>query len=147
MKEFWKTTIILSIVGLVIGLLVGVLFLIPLPPADAAETQDEYNVLLHMILSGIYGMVCMGTSSVYSIEEWSVTRATVTHLLVVSCGFCVIGSILGWITPGELMFWVVILAMIVAYWIIWLVMYMRYKKKVKKMNDDLKKWKSERHES
>ena len=143
MTDIRKNALRLSILGFVLGVLIGAAF----PLLSGSWTMD-LSMLLHLLVSGALGAVCWGTTVVFSIEEWSILRATVTHCLIA------FGSLFAFFAveiaaglmklppPGVialiLVFW------LTAYILIWLIHYLIYRYKVKKMNAKLREWKARR---
>ena len=46
-------------------------------------------LILHLLMSGVLGMVANGSSVIYEIEEWSIARATITHFTIAMWAFFV----------------------------------------------------------
>ena len=131
----WKKATILGAAGFAVGALIG-LCLTLVNFAGWRET------LPHIIAGGIQGAVAMGSSVIYEIEKWSITRATVTHFLLVFALYFLISLSLGWFRLDDAVFWIVIAGMAAGYVIVWLIQFSIYKKKVQEMNAGLEKWKS-----
>jgi CDP-diglyceride synthetase len=89
-------------------------------------------------MGGIPGAIAMGTAVIYDIEEWSLLRATVTHFLIVMVALLLACFVLKWFEPWSAPFWIMLAAELVGYIIIWLIMYLCYKKQVRKLNNLLK---------
>ncbi len=132
----WKKAVLLGALGYAVGLVIGVIIFLCNSSRNFAET------LPYILLSGIPGAVAMGSSVIYGVEKWSVARATVTHFLITFGCLYLVGFALGWFRFGEPAFWIFTAAMIAAYFLIWLIQYMAYKRQVRKMNEDLRKWKA-----
>ena len=133
----WKKATLLGLAGFVIGSLIGVCFIlagsIPFPEA-----------LPHILLGGLYGGAAMGSSVVYDIEKWSIARATATHFLLVFVLFFLLVITMGWFSLDAPAFWIVVGAMAAGYVLIWLLQYLAYRRQIRKMNEQLTKWKSEK---
>ena len=99
-------------------------------------------MILQTLLSGLYGLVCIGGTEFYRIERWSLLRSTMTHLLCILVSFSVVGLILRWIRFDipSLLF---LLSIAVVYFIIWLIMSLRWKRSIREMNSELEKYKEE----
>ena len=88
MKVSKKRIILMSVTGAVMG--IGIWFLILLgytPNALSDGSSSTGFLMLKVLLSAIVGALCMGSSVVYDIEEWSILRATVTHFVIVFASF------------------------------------------------------------
>ena len=132
----WKKAVLLGALGYAVGLVIGVIIFLCNSSRNFAET------LPYILLSGIPGAVAMGSSVIYGVEKWSVARATVTHFLITFGCLYLVGFALGWFRFGAPAFWIFTGAMIAAYVLVWLIQYMAYKRQVRKMNEDLRKWKA-----
>ena len=136
MKEIIKNTIRLSIIGLLVGGLVG-LGMYYLSSQD--PFSDTNGLVLQIAVSALYGMFPMGSSVVYSIESWSITKATVTHFVIAFGTFFVIGVPMGWVTLWDASSIIMVITMVVAYFIIWFIQYSIFKRKIRKLNKELEK--------
>ena len=104
------------------------------------------GLALYLVLSGLLGAVGMGGTTIYSLEHWGLLRCTVTHFVVTLLAYCAVGFTLGWLDlrePGtSLMF----LGYVIAYFIIWLTMCIKYKRQIRRINEALKTWKAHQDE-
>ena len=136
----WKKTVLLGLAGFVLGVLVCIGFML------ARSSEGLKAAFPNLALSGIYGAVAMGSSVVYDIEKWSIARATATHFLLSFTLYFLLVLSMGWFRLDDPVFWIVIAVMVVIYVLIWLFQYLSYKRKIRKMNHDLKIWKSTKKE-
>lgn len=132
----WKKAVLLGLTGFVIGALIGVGFV--LAGAGRIGRAD----LLHFLIGGFYGAIAMGSSVVYEIEKWSIARATATHFLTVFFLYFLLVISMGWFSLKEPIFWIVVAFMAVGYVLIWLFQYLAYRRMIRKMNEDLEKFKN-----
>ena len=135
MGEMWKRTAIRAGAGLALGLLVGLGFLL-FPGGERSAGWVAAYLLICCAMGGIN----VGTTTLYEIERWSITRATLAHLAVTLTTFCALALFLGWFRSATI--WVMLAAFTAAYFIVWLVMYLSCRRQVRKMNEDLKRWKA-----
>ena len=146
MEELWKKAAILGAVGLILGIFFGALFWY-LGTGEAPAASAQPNVMiLHLILSGVLGMVANGSSVLYEIETWSIARSTITHFIIAMATFYVVAFTLRWFAPTDPVCWIMSVILVIVYFIIWMIQYLIYKHKVKRMNEELKKWKSMRRD-
>ena len=144
MKELWKKTALLAAVGLATGILVGLGFLLPNGILETFTQRGSGWALAYMLICGAMGMINMGTMTIYEIEHWSLTRATLTHFAITLSTFCGLGLFLGWFRSTLI---IVMLALfVIAYFIIWLSMYLSYRRQVRRMNEELRHWKETQQE-
>ncbi len=72
--ELRNKIIIKSLIGFIIGIFVGLFFWF-MNSGDYSGTA----FVIHLIMSGILGLIAMGGSVVYDIESWGLLKATATH--------------------------------------------------------------------
>lgn len=136
----WKKAVLLGALGYAVGIVIGVIIFL------CNSSRCFAEALPYILLSGIPGAVAMGSTIIYEIEKWSIARATATHFLVTFGCLYLVGFALEWFRFGEPVFWIFTGAMILAYVLIWLIQYMAYKRRIRKMNENLRKWKSRKAE-
>lgn len=134
----WKKAVQLGALGYVLGVAIGVAFFL------AGSNEGLGKALPYILLSGIPGGVSMGSSVIYGVEKWSIARATVTHFLITFACFYLISFALGWFRFGDSLFLIITAAMVIGYFVVWLVMYLAYKRQIRKINEGLEKIKSGR---
>lgn len=139
-EKMIKKAIKLVIYGFGLGIVIGFLayYLTDGRFADSRAAFLDNISFLELLAGGIQGAVCMGTTIVYDIEEWSIMKATVIHFIICMVCFTILAIIQGWFDLQNMVFWISIIIAIIVYFIIWLVMYKRYKSEVRKMNEGLK---------
>ena len=146
MNELKKKTILMTLVGFVAGVLIGAWIIYLEVPGYLTEVGVSFGDVLTMLFSGIYGALAMGSTVVYDIESWSILKATIVHFLVTMVGmivFFAVGIVIGEIElPEKNVLIIMSVCFVGAYIIIWLVQYLIYRYKVKKMNEELRQWKS-----
>ena len=152
MNALRKRAVRLGLLGFVLGMLVGVAILL-LSENDAlslSSAEKAASTILYLLLSGVNGAVCWGSTVVYGIESWSILRSTVTHFFIAFGSlflfFCA-GIALGLMqlpSPGICL--LILAACLAVYVLIWLGQYLVYQRKVKKMNLELKAWKARRRQ-
>lgn len=141
MRDFWKNTAKMAAIGFAAGLLVGLGFLLPYGVGAFYAEYGAGRVALHLGLSGVLGAVNMGSATIYSLEHWGVLRCTVTHFVITMSCLCLIGFTMGWFALGDPVTPWVLGSCVVIYFVIWLVMYLRGKRQVRRINEALKTWK------
>ena len=90
------------------------------------------------LAAGLYGMWAMGSSAVYSIEEWGLVKCTLFHYLTTMSLYFVLGFGVCWFTFDKIgAAWVFFVIMTVVYLLIWLINWLSYKTQLKKINKEL----------
>lgn len=138
MKSDLKKALILSGIGFVIGLLIGLTIFYITELKGGINAGAKEGSIFELLLGGIYGAMAMGMVVVYDIESWSITRATLTHFLCTFGGFHALALVQGWFYPGDKWYVIITIIWIALYIIIWLANYLTYLHKVRQMNDKLK---------
>ncbi|MBO4903468.1 MAG: DUF3021 domain-containing protein [Lachnospiraceae bacterium] len=124
--------IINSLIGFVIGMIVGVIIWIFL----AGDSEPDHSLLMHVIMSGLHGLIPVGAATVFEIESWGLTKQTVVHALLTLASILGIDIPMNWWKPGAELA-IALVCYVVAYTIIWLVNYFYWKITVRKMNEEL----------
>ena len=149
MNDLIKKAIRRALFGFELGLAVGIILMLTgtfdyLPPEGKAV-----KLVIYMIVSGLMGSLGMGMTVVFEIESWSIARATFTHMGAVIIGYLLMGWIEGWFkysdSPVDLI--ITAVCIIAAYFVIWMVMYLKSKSQIRKINEDLKEIKKQQKES
>ena len=144
MEEIWKKAVILGAIGMILGIFIGAGFWYLMSGEAPGTAAGLSALMLHLLMSGVLGMVANGSSVIYEIEEWSIVRATITHFIISMGIFYVIAFSLGWFSPADPACWIMSVILVFVYFMIWMVHSLIFKYKVKRMNEELRKWKSKR---
>ena len=130
--------VLLCCIGFSMGLLIDVFVYAYAVPIE--QIIEEKGLMpVQFIGSGINGAICFGGTIVYEIEKWGLLHATLTHFLLTLASFLTANAVLQWF-PNSIMVFVMIL-FVIGYFIIWLVMYLGWKRQVKKLNQELEEMK------
>ena len=89
---------------------------------------------LSMLVMGLFGSLCMGGTLVYEIESWPLALATAAHYLMMALGYLIPNWLLCWNMPLSLLLAIEGL-MALGFAVIWLIMYLRYKREVQELNE------------
>ena len=146
MSELWKKTILQAAIGFVLGILVGLGYLSITGVGAYYVKNGAGGLALYLALSGLLGAVGVGGTTIYSLEHWGLLRCTATHFAITLTAYCAIGFTLGWLDLREPMTLFILLCNVIAYFIIWLVMCLIYKRQIRRINEALKTWKAHQDE-
>ena len=108
--------------------------------------SPEAAVALTILVMGLFGSLCLGGTLFYEIENWSLAKATAAHYLSISLGYLIPNWVLCWNMPLKL-FLVIEVFMTVGFFLVWLTMYLYYRRRVRKLNDLLYERKKEGSEN
>lgn len=143
MRGFWKQTAIRAAIGFVAGVLVGLGILAVSSAVHAFFAKNGAGQLArYLAMSGLLGAINEGTTTIYSLERWGLLRCTLTHFAIAMTTICAVGFSCGWFSIGDPLTLWILLSETVAYFIIWLVMYLRCKREIRQINEALKGWKN-----
>ena len=140
-REFWKKTATRAIVGFALGMLVGLGIMAVGGVRAFYERHGAGRVAMYLAMSGLLGAVNVGTTTIYSLERWSILRCTLTHFAIAMTSVCAIGFSQGWFSLHDPVTLWILLGEVAAYVVIWLIMYLSYKREIRRINEALKAWK------
>lgn len=109
-------------------------------PELIADCGTEINaVLLQTVCSLLYGAAWAGASIIWEVDNWSILRQTITHLII--CSLCTfpIAYFMRWMDHsvfGILSYFGIFFAI---YFIIWMSQYMAIKKRIQQINSEVQK--------
>jgi len=90
--------------------------------------------LVQCVVSGLYGAVCMAGTICYDVERWSLLRATLTHYLMIAVPYVPISLLMNWANSATEIL-IMEAFQLVGFFLIWLIMYLRYRAEVRKLNE------------
>ena len=108
----------------------------PVVPAFVEQCGNEINaVLAQMIVSLPYGAVWAGASVIWEMDDWSLLRQTVTHLIAGSFATFPAAYLMYWMQhsiAGVVGYFAIFIGI---YVVIWITLYSRAKREVTKLNE------------
>lgn len=146
-KEVIKRSLLGAPIGVAISFVITVFISLaigdgkfyPVVPELINDCGSEMNaVLLQTVLSLLYGAAFGGASVVWNIENWSILKQTLVHLIVCSVATFPIAFFCRWMnhTLGGILSYILIFFAV--YLGIWLSLYFLYKKRIKELNEKIK---------
>ena len=93
---------------------------------------------LSLLVMGLFGSLCMGGTLFYELESWPLALATAAHYLIMALGYLIPNWLLCWNMPLSLLLAIEGL-MALGFAVIWLIMYLRYKREVQELNELVKR--------
>lgn len=137
MRSFLKRAGIGFMLGIVICNIISVISANPeLVPPEFVERIGDLRVamLLSMILPGLYGVLTMGFTVLYDSERIPLAAATALHCAICIVPFIPLSLFLGWFaTLADVLIMTGI--QLAAFFVIWLFIYLRYKKLTRELNE------------
>lgn len=150
--NFKSRVIFLSSLGFFLGMLLGIVITAVSATMEYADgtvylCSKEFNAfigdpvlafLIQALVTGVYGMIGMGGSSVYRIESWSILRATVSHFIVTVTCYYITAFFLRWISPANVSdCFIMFMLFLIPYVMIWLCQYLSYRSQIEEINKGL----------
>ena len=130
--ELRNRFLINSLTGIIAGMTIGIIIWTMISPGDI----EGRSFALHMIMSGIHGLIPCGAMTVYQIESWGLTKSTVVHATITLATILLIELPMKWFTWGV-DFAIAMGIYVIIYTVIWLYNYLYWKHTVNEMNDQL----------
>ena len=147
-----KEVIKRALLGFMIGVFIGqtILILESLNAGDGnfyvasayLETHSRSKlaaVIIQYFITGLIGMTFSAGSIIFELDNWSLLKQTVVHLIVTSVMMYLAGYFCGWFphTAASTLIWFGVF--LVVYIIFWTSFYLYYKKKTREINASLNK--------
>ena len=134
-----KKILIRAAIGFPLGVLVAVILgLVDMRFCSqelAARVGSEgLGIALQFLGSGLYGAACMVGTLFYDFERWSLALATALHYLIIAVGLVLSNWLLCW-GMGAGILLPVLAGQTAGFFLIWLIMWLRYHKEVKELNE------------
>ena len=81
----------------------------------------------------------MGGMSLYDDTNLTIAQASVIHFVIIEAVFLPVSLFLGWISPSVSEILIMSACILVVFVLIWIIMYLYYKQKVRELNSINKK--------
>ncbi len=144
MKRYVNSFIFRALIGALMGIAIC-LILYGFGSYDEIIIDDKPFVIMQFVGSALNGIICMGSTIVYDIDNLGLSKVTLLHYVITLVSFLSFNFLLGWFSEFNI---ILILAVFtVAYFIIWLVNYLIYKREIRRINKDLEDIKQKAGES
>lgn len=136
-----------------LGFLFGVAAMVIVPslisgkPIGAVIYADELlahtgspaaAAIISLVVMGLFGSLCMGGTLFYELESWPLACATAAHYLSMALGYLIPNWLLCWDMPLKLLLSLEGF-MALGFSVIWLIMYLRYRREVQELNELMKR--------
>ena len=136
-KQIMKMAALGFLLGIAVNSLISALTIGDLPIAPVLLERIgslRGAMLLELVLVGVFGAICMAGTALYDAERLPLAAATALHCVICIGQFIPLSLFLGWCRSA-----VEILIMasfqLLAFFIVWLIMYTRYRKEIKQLNE------------
>ena len=102
------------------------------------ETVETKTLIMYLVTANIVGLIFSFASFIFVKEEWSILKQTMIHFIVLLGTFLPTAIWIGWVPNRFGPILVCIGSFIVIYFIIWLMMTLYWKRKIEKLNHQLR---------
>lgn len=102
------------------------------------ETVETKTLIMYLVTANIVGLIFSFASFIFEKEEWSILKQTMIHFIVLLGIFLPTAIWIGWVPNRFGPILVCIGSFIVIYFIIWLMMTLYWKRKIEKLNHQLR---------
>ena len=103
------------------------------PAFASAVGSPKWAVLIQLLLAGLCGAISMGGTVLYDVDRLPLSLGTLIHCLLCVTPFAALALLLHWVEGigGALIF---AGAQIAAFFIIWLILFLLYRKQIRELN-------------
>ncbi len=130
--ELKNRFLIYSLIGALLGIIVGIITWM-----INAGNPEGRSFVLHIIMSGLHGLIPYGAAAVYSIESWGLTKSTIVHATITLATILAIELPMKWFQWNR-EFAIMMVIYVIIYTIIWICNNLYWKHTIRKINDELK---------
>ena len=107
----------------------------PVPQGFIAKVGSlKLAFIIQVAVSGLYGALCMGSTVIYDAEKLPLSVMSLIHCVITLGPYIPLSLFLGW-SENLTETLITTCIQVTAYFIVWLIMYLRYKKSIKELND------------
>ncbi|WP_433773003.1 DUF3021 domain-containing protein [Bacillus wiedmannii] len=105
---------------------------------NGMETVETKTLITYLVTANVIGLIFSFASSIFEKEEWSILKQTMIHFIILLGTFLPIAIWIGWVPNrfGPIFVWIG--SFTVIYFIIWFVMTLYWKRKIEKLNHQLR---------
>lgn len=102
------------------------------------ETVETKILIMYLVTANIVGLIFSFASFIFEKEEWSILKQTMIHFIVLLGTFLPTAIWVGWVPNRFGPILICIGIFIVIYFIIWCMMTLYWKRKIEKLNHQLR---------
>ncbi|MDM5196176.1 DUF3021 domain-containing protein [Bacillus hominis] len=123
--------------GLGMAMLYSLLFLW-IGYMNGIEVIDMKMLILYLLTANMVGLIFSFASFIFEKEEWSILKQTIIHFIILLGTFLPIAIWVGWVPNRLGPILICTVSFIVIYVIIWFMMTLYWKRKIAKLNHQLR---------
>lgn len=142
-----KKALLRGLIGIPIGVFINVtvLLMISLSLGKIVNYQTSLSespliaFLINYIISIFVGFAFASGTAIFQVERWSITKQTLIHFVLTTSVFIPSAIIGKWTRPDIVSILMYIVVFVIIYVSIWVIQYNFWKKRIRKINEKLKK--------
>lgn len=96
-------------------------------------------VIVQAILTGIIGLSFAASSTIWEMDQWSLTKQTAIYFIITVMTMFPIAYLTGWMDHSLVGFIIYFGVFVLIFIIIWFIQYMIYKKQIQAINEKIKR--------
>ncbi len=133
-------------IGVLISIIVTIIISLCIGKGEYCSAPDdliswcgnEINaVIVQTVCALVIGAISAGSSVIWEIEKWSLTKQTLVHFAVLVVPFISISYVLNWMPHNLIGGLSYAAAYVISYVLIWLSIFLSVRAKIKKMNKQI----------
>lgn len=129
------------LIGFLLGIIIENVICILFEPGNCSINSWFASVrglsgefIIQSLVSGFYGGICLAGTIVYDIERWPLALSSAVHYLLCAVLFVPVAILMHWANSiTEIL--VMEAIQLVLYFIVWRIIYLRYKASIRKLNE------------
>lgn len=147
-----KKIVLRALIGIPFGIAIGYMITIIVSaiagdgfyhatmPGLTSSTGSQFGaVLVQTLVYCLFGIVFAGSSVIWEIENWSILKQTIIHMVIVSVVFFPLSWLMKWIPENSVGIALYIFIFLLVYIAIWFSSWLSIRHSLKNINRNLKK--------
>lgn len=142
-----KKALLRGLIGIPIGVFINITIMLMISLSlgkvvnyrTALSEIPLNSFLINYIISILVGFAFASGTAIYQVERWSITKQTLIHFVLTTSVFIPSAIICKWTRPDIVSIMTYIVVFVIIYVSIWVIQYNFWKKRIRKINEKLKK--------
>ena len=127
-----------TVIAIIVSLTLADGLYYPVTPGLLEKTSSELAaVILQTVICGLFGALWSGTSVIFQIDSWSLTRQTLTHLAIAMPSTLIVALVSAWVPMSVVAVLAYMGTWVLVYAVIWMAVSFYWHSQVRKLNSRL----------
>lgn len=127
------------VISIIISVILGQGHYVATAPHLIASMNGELPaVIIQAVFSGVLGAAMAASSVIWAIDEWSLAKRTLIHFVIIATVNLPIAYFMGWMEQSLKGIAVYSSIFAIIFLVIWVIQYLTWKAKIKRMNQQVK---------